>query len=199
MKATGALASSDLDFLLPYATHLVLSTASTSSSNCLAWSTRCRISTTRQRSLTAALTYLSKCSAKLDGMPAPRSATPSCQTRSRSRSRVSWRSSRKRRAHPTISRREVEAFGALAEKLDLRRAEPDEVLRRHGNRPVDTEDRDLEFVSRLDRIRQHDQHVEALDRGRASVCKFTAGADAVALSELHAGRDDARPVQANPC
>jgi hypothetical protein len=26
-----------------------------------------------------------------------------------------------------------------------------------------------------------------------------AGADAVALSELHAGRDDARPVQANPC
>ena len=42
---------------------------------------------------------------------------------------------------------------ALAEKLDLRRAEPDEVLRRHGNRPVDTEDRDLEFVNRLDRIR----------------------------------------------
>src|SRR5262249_38388198 len=41
----------------------------------------------------------------------------------------------------------LEAFGALAEKLDLRRAEPDEVLRRHGNRPVDTEDRDLEFVS----------------------------------------------------
>src|SRR5215813_14285378 len=64
MKATGALASSDLDFLLPYATQLVRSTASTSSSNCLAWSTRCRISMTRQRSLTAALTYLSKCSAK---------------------------------------------------------------------------------------------------------------------------------------
>src|SRR5215831_14066472 len=60
----GALASWDLDFLLPYATHLVRSTASTSSSNCLAWSTRCRISMTRQRSLTAALTYLSKCSAK---------------------------------------------------------------------------------------------------------------------------------------
>jgi len=26
-----------------------------------------------------------------------------------------------------------------------------------------------------------------------------AGADAVILSELHAGRDNARPVQANPC
>src|SRR5215472_415944 len=100
MKATGALASSDLDFLLPYRTHLVRSIASTSSSNCLAWSTRCRISTTRQRSLTVALTYLSKCSAKLDGMPAPRSATSCCQTRSRSRSRVSSRSRRKRRAHP---------------------------------------------------------------------------------------------------
>ena len=57
MKATGALASSDWDFLLPYATHLVRSTASTSSSNCLAWSTRCRVSMTRQRSLTAALTF----------------------------------------------------------------------------------------------------------------------------------------------
>ena len=73
----------------------------TSSSNCLAWSTRCRISMTRQRSLTAALTYLSKCSAKRDDMPAPRSATSCCQTRSRSRSRVSSRSRRKRRAHPT--------------------------------------------------------------------------------------------------
>ena len=70
-------------------------------SNCLAWSTRCRISMTRQGSLTAALTYLSKCSAKPDGMPAPRSATSCCQTRSRSRSRVSSRSRRKRRAHPT--------------------------------------------------------------------------------------------------
>src|SRR5262249_53542095 len=155
--------------------------------------------TTRPRSLTAALTYLSKCSAKLDGMPAPRSATSCCRTRSRSRSRVSSRSRRKRRAHPirvvkhgkigsaaqsrpnspqqkdrypdVDTRLMLEAFGALAEKLDLRRAEPDEVLRRHGNRPVDTEDRDLEFVSRLDRIRQHDpiRHVEALDRGRAGI------------------------------
>src|SRR5262249_24784824 len=65
----------------------------------------------------------------------------------------------------------LEAFGALAEKLDLRRAEPDEVLRSHGNRPVDTEDRDLEFVSRLDRIRQHDpiRYAEALDGGRAGI------------------------------
>jgi hypothetical protein len=50
MKAIGALGSSDLDFLLPYAMHLVRSTASTSSSNCSAWSTRCRISMTRRRS-----------------------------------------------------------------------------------------------------------------------------------------------------
>src|SRR6516162_1911408 len=55
MKATGALASLDSDFLLPYATHLVRSTASTSSSNCLEWSTRCLISMTRRGSLTAAL------------------------------------------------------------------------------------------------------------------------------------------------
>jgi hypothetical protein len=33
----------------------------------------------------------------------------------------------------------------------------------------------------------------------STACKFTAGADAVALNELHAGHDDARPVQANPC
>jgi hypothetical protein len=33
----------------------------------------------------------------------------------------------------------------------------------------------------------------------STACKFTAGADAVTLSELHAGHDDARPVQANPC
>src|SRR5262249_53786717 len=83
MKATGALASLDSDFLLPYATHLVRSTASTSSSNCLEWSTRCLISMTRRGSLTAALTYLSKCSVKLDGMSAPRSATSCCLTRSR--------------------------------------------------------------------------------------------------------------------
>ena len=48
---TGALASLDSDFLLPYATHLVRSTASTSSSNCLEWSTRCLISMTRRGSL----------------------------------------------------------------------------------------------------------------------------------------------------
>src|SRR6516162_11752195 len=97
MKATGALASLDSDFLLPYATHLVRSTASTSSSNCLEWSTRCLISMTRRGSLTAALTYLSKCSVKLDGMPAPRSATSCCLTRSRSRPRLPSRSRRKRR------------------------------------------------------------------------------------------------------
>ena len=33
----------------------------------------------------------------------------------------------------------------------------------------------------------------------STACKFTAGADAVALNGLHAGHDDARPVQANPC
>ena len=107
-------------------------------SNCLAWSTRCRISMTRQRSLTAALTYLSKCSVK--------------------RTRCPLRGRQRHAAKPDLGRdrgyrRGQGVSGALAEKLDLRRAEPDEVLWRHGNRPVDTEDRDLEFVSRLDRIR----------------------------------------------
>src|SRR5262245_6731077 len=64
-----------------------------------------------------------------------------------------------------------EALVTLTEKLDLRRAEPDEVLRRDGNRPIDAEDSDLEFVSRLDRIRQHHSigHVEALDSGGAGI------------------------------
>jgi enamine deaminase RidA (YjgF/YER057c/UK114 family) len=44
--------------------------------------------------------YLSKCSVKPDGMPAPRSAMSCCLTRSRSRSRVSSRSRRKRRPPP---------------------------------------------------------------------------------------------------
>src|SRR5215472_14115536 len=66
---------------------------------------------------------------------------------------------------------EGEALGTLTEKLNLRRAEPDEVLRRDGNRPIDAEDSNLEFVSRLDRIRQHHsiRHVEALDGGGAGI------------------------------
>src|SRR5215470_17234510 len=64
-----------------------------------------------------------------------------------------------------------EALVTLTEKLDLRRAEPDEVLRRDGNRPIDAEDSDLEFVSRLDRIRQHHSigHVKTLDGGGAGI------------------------------
>src|SRR5262245_34853304 len=66
---------------------------------------------------------------------------------------------------------DFEALGTLTEKLNLRRAEPDEVLRRDGNRPIDAEDSNLEFVSRLDRIRQHHsiRHVEALDGGGAGI------------------------------
>src|SRR5262249_30646062 len=66
---------------------------------------------------------------------------------------------------------EGEALGTLTEKLNLRRAEPDEVLRRDGNRPIDAEDSNLEFVSGLDRIRQHHsiRHVEALDGGGAGI------------------------------
>src|SRR6516162_6518451 len=66
---------------------------------------------------------------------------------------------------------EGEALGTLTEKLNLRRAEPDEVLRRDGNRPIDAEDSNLEFVSRLDRIRQHHSivHNEASDRCRAGI------------------------------
>src|SRR6516165_3372188 len=74
-------------------------------------------------------------------------------------------------AMASIQCSEDEALGTLTEKLNLRRAEPDEVLRRDGNRPIDAEDSNLEFVSRLDRIRQHHSigHVEALDRGRAGI------------------------------
>src|SRR6516164_773774 len=74
-------------------------------------------------------------------------------------------------ARASIPCSEGEALGTLTEKLNLRRAEPDEVLRRDGNRPIDAEDSNLEFVSRLDRIRQHHSigHVEALDRGRAGI------------------------------
>src|SRR5262249_26051972 len=66
---------------------------------------------------------------------------------------------------------EGEALGTLTEKLNLRRAEPDKVLRRDGNRPIDAEDSNLKFVSRLDRIRQHHSigHVEALDGGGAGI------------------------------
>src|SRR6516162_10551294 len=74
-------------------------------------------------------------------------------------------------ARASIPCSEGEALGTLTEKLNLRRAEPDEVLRRDGNRPIDAEDSNLEFVSRLDRIRQHHSigHVEALDGGGAGI------------------------------
>src|SRR6476661_3837716 len=59
----------------------------------------------------------------------------------------------------------------LAEKFDLGLAEKDEIYRRHRDRPVDAEDRDLELVARLDCLGEDDAigHVEALDGGRAGV------------------------------
>src|SRR6266480_4456362 len=56
-----------------------------------------------------------------------------------------------------------------AKELDLRLAKPQEIRRRGGNRPVDREYRDLEFVSGLHRAAEHEamRHVEALYRPRA--------------------------------
>src|SRR5579862_2339205 len=61
--------------------------------------------------------------------------------------------------------------GRLAEKFDLRLAEPDEIHRGDRNGSVDREDRDLELVARLDRIGKHHAigYVETLDGGRAGV------------------------------
>src|ERR1700731_4573482 len=54
-------------------------------------------------------------------------------------------------------------------ELDLRLAKPEEICRRGRDRPVDGEDRDLEFLTRGDGIAEHEAigHVEALDRGWA--------------------------------
>src|ERR1700732_2970042 len=57
----------------------------------------------------------------------------------------------------------------LAKEFDLRLAKPEEICRCRRNRPVDREDRDLEFVARGDGIGEHDamRHVEPLDRAGA--------------------------------
>src|SRR5262245_29804798 len=61
------------------------------------------------------------------------------------------------------------SLSCLLVKFNRSLAEKYKVRRRYGNRPVDAEDCDLEFVTRLDRIGQYDPigDVETLDRGRA--------------------------------
>src|SRR5271166_1313037 len=71
---------------------------------------------------------------------------------------------RSRRPSDTVAGRSPSAI-----ELDLGLAKPEEICRRGRNRPVDGEDRDLEFLARSDGVAQHQAigHIEALDRGRA--------------------------------
>src|SRR5580704_4236497 len=80
---------------------------------------------------------------------------------------------------------------ASAKEFDLRLAKPEEIRRCSRNRPVDREDRDLEFVAGGNGIGEHQAmgHVEALDRARARAAgrprQFAIDPDLRVVVDIH--------------